>query len=120
MQRHRVAHAIGLLAFAAGAAACAPVQKIALDCVPEEVTIYVDGRALEGSPQEIELRADRAHKIYVKVPGQAPQLLVLEPDVDDEGRQTLEPADVCIEVRAVGLDRELPIEVEEEPGPASP
>jgi hypothetical protein len=107
------------LALVLAGGACAPKQKVVLDCVPEEVTVYVDGRALEQAPEQIELRADRPHKIYVKGPGHEPQLVVLEPRVDATGRQTLEPAEVCVEVVPIGLDRELTLEVDEEDTPAS-
>jgi hypothetical protein len=116
---HRLQGAAGALAIALALGACAPKQKVSLDCVPEEVTVYVDGRALEETPQEIELRADRPHKIFVKAPGHEPQLIVLEPEVDERGRQSLEPAEVCVDIVPVGLDRELTLEVDEEPAPAN-
>jgi hypothetical protein len=96
--------------------ACAPKQRIPLDeCVNEKVVVYVDGRMLEVSPAALELRSDEPHKLYIKRPGEPPHLVVLEPTQDGEGNPRLEPADPCKEVIAVGLDRELTIEVDEEP-----
>ena len=99
--------------------ACAPKQRIPLEeCVVENVVVYVDDRLLEVSPADLELRTDEPHKLYIKRPGQRPQLVVLEPTQDGEGRPRLEPADPCKELVAVGLDRELTIEVDETGAPA--
>jgi hypothetical protein len=113
----RIAAAAALAALCA----CAPKQRIPLDrCVSEEVVVYVDGRLLEQGPASLELRSDEPHKLYVKRPGEPPRLVVLEPTQDGEGRPRLEPADPCTELVAVGLDRELTIEVDEHGGAAQP
>ena len=39
--------------------ACAPKQKIQLDCVPKEVTIYVDKEPLPDVPDSIDLHTPR-------------------------------------------------------------
>ncbi|HVH19445.1 MAG TPA: hypothetical protein VNF72_14180 [Myxococcota bacterium] len=99
--------------------ACAPKQRIPLEeCVNEKVVVYVDGRMLEVSPAALELRSDQPHKLYIKRPGEPPYLVVLEPTPDGEGRPRLEPADPCKEIVAVGVGRELTIEVDEEKAPA--
>jgi len=95
--------------------ACAPKQRIPLDaCVTEEVVVFVDGRLLEDSEGFVELRSDEPHKLYFKRPGEPPHLVVLETDEDAEGRPRLLPADPCRELLAVGLDRELTIEIDED------
>ena len=110
-RERRVAAALALALLCA----CAPKQRIPLDaCVTEKVVVYVDGRLLEARPAELELRSDQPHKLYVKRPGEPPRLVVLETTEDGEGRPRLEPADPCKELLAVGLDRELTIEVDEE------
>jgi hypothetical protein len=124
-RRHRSALAwIGIATLAlATLQACAPKQRIPLDqCVSEKVVVYVDGRLLEGSPADLELRADEPHKLYIKRPGEPPSLVVLEPKQDGGGAPRLEPADPCKELVAVGLDRELTIEVDEDQAsrPGSP
>jgi hypothetical protein len=91
---------------------CAAKQTVPLECVSEEVVVYVDGRLLEERPDALELRADEPHKLFFKLPGHEPQLVVLESAPDDEGRLRLSPADVCVELVPVGLARELTIEVE--------
>lgn len=119
----RGASACALAAASAFAAlpACAPKQRIPLDaCVSEEVVVYVDGRLLEKSPDALELRSDEPHKLFIKRPGEPPHLVVLESTPDGEGRPRLEPADPCRDVVAVGLDRELTIEVDEDEAPARP
>ena len=92
---------------------CAPKQRIPLDCVPEEVTIYVDQRALDEHPEALELRSDKPHKIYVKGPGYEPQLIILEPEYGEDGEQKLSPDRICVELVPVGVERNLELEVEE-------
>jgi len=95
--------------------ACAAKQRIALDCVPERVTIYVDREALDAGTDTVELRIDEPHQIYVKGPGYEPQLIVLEPRVGEDGRTRLHPENVCVELVRVGVDRELTLEAEHDP-----
>jgi len=105
--------AAGLLAVLV-AAGCASTQEIQLQCVPEQVQVYVDGRLLEDGTDRIELTRDAPHKIFAKAPGHQPQLVVLEPRLDAEGRTTLGPDALCIELVPVGMGRELEIEMEED------
>jgi hypothetical protein len=111
---------IALVAVATLAAgvACAAKQRVPLDCVPDEVTVYVDQRALEAVPETLELRSDRPHKVYLKGPGYEPQLIVLEPRRDEGGRTTLHPDRICVELVPVGVDRQLTLEIEEDGGAA--
>lgn len=95
---------------AATAAGCATTQKVRISCVPREVVVYVDGRQIEGN--EVALRTDRAHKIYAKGPGYEPQLVVVEPEVDVNGRAAFREDELCVRVVPVGMGRELEIEVE--------
>jgi hypothetical protein len=60
------------------------------------------------------LRTDRAHKIYAKGPGYEPQLVVLEPEVDEDGRAAFAEDDLCVRVVPVGMRRNLEVEVEAE------
>jgi len=102
--------------------ACAAKQRIALDCIPKQVTVYVDRRAIEPGTREIELRTDEPHQVYLKAPGHEPRLVVLEPQTDANGRSVLHPPDVCVELVRIGVDRELSVEVEKPdagPAPAS-
>jgi hypothetical protein len=94
--------------------ACAAKQRVPLDCVPEEVTVFVDQRALEELPESLELRSDQAHKVFLKGPGYEPQLIVLEPRRDESGKTTLQPDRICVELVPVGVDRQLTLEVEED------
>jgi len=107
---------IALVAVATSAtvAACAAKQRVPLDCVPQEVTVFVDQRALEELPESLELRSDRPHKIFLKGPGYEPQLIVLEPRRDESGRTALHPDRICVELVRVGVDRQLTLEVEED------
>jgi hypothetical protein len=100
--------------------ACAPKQRVPLECVPDEVTVYVDQRALDEHPDALELRSDEPHKIYFKGPGYEPQLIVLEPEYDENGEPRLSPDRICVELVAVGVDRQLDVDVERDGDPAHP
>jgi hypothetical protein len=89
-------------------------QSVRIECVPEEVSIYVDGRLLEARSDELLLRTDAPHKIFVKGPGYEPRLVVLEPELDTDGRLHFSSSDLCVEVVPIGQDRELELEVERE------
>jgi hypothetical protein len=91
--------------------ACAPKQKIALDCVPQEVAIYVDGARLEGAPSTLDLRSDRPHTLYFKGPDFAPELVVLNSE-EVEGKARLSPSEVCVRPRYVRVKRELEMEID--------
>jgi hypothetical protein len=95
---------------------CAAKQRIPLDCVTEEVVVYVDGQLLAEHPDALELRADEPHKIYFKRPGHEPELVVLDTARGDDGRPRLSPANVCVELVPIGLERELTIEAEGDGG----
>ncbi len=107
---------IALVAVATSAIgiACAAKQRVPLDCVPEEVTVFVDQRVLEELPEALELRSDRPHKIFLKRPGYEPQLIVLEPRRGEGGRSTLHPDRICVELVRIGVDRQLRLEIEED------
>ncbi len=101
-------------AAAALAAGCASTQRVRIECVPEQVSVYVDGRLLEGPVDAVVLRTDEPHKIYVKGPGYEPRLVVLEPVTDADGRRRLDADHVCVEPVLVGQDRALELEVDRE------
>lgn len=103
----------GLLLGGLGAG-CASTQEVRIDCVPEQVRVYVDGRLLEDSTDRVELRSDEPHKIFAKGPGYEPRLVVLEPRADADGRPTLGEGDVCMQLVPVGMGRELEIDVEKD------
>ena len=110
---------ICVVAVAAAALGCASKQRVALDCVPHEVSVYVDGRKLDKTPESIELRKDEAHTVFFKGGGYPPQMVVLRSE-DVDGEVRLLPADVCTEAVFVETRPEVQIEVEpglsEEPG----
>ncbi len=91
--------------------ACAPKQKIQLDCVPQEVTIYVDKEPLPEVPDSIDLRADRSHVLFFKGGGYQPAMVVLDSEQGADG-PVLSPRDVCLELDLVERSRDLRIEVE--------
>lgn len=97
---------------------CATTQTVDLECVPQEVTVFVDGRELEPTPESIELTRDEAHKIYFKGGAYETQMVVLESrEVDGDSR--LEPAEVCTETAFVKMRPEVEIHVDPEDEPGS-
>lgn len=90
-------------------AGCAPKQRIPLDLGPGPVELFVDGERAEELPAELELRADRDHKVFVKRPGYVPELVVLEARGVD-GREGLVPDRVRVRLLPVIGDREIQIE----------
>lgn len=116
----RVARPIRRLALLASVAllaaqpACAPKQRIPLDVGPGPVLVFIDGELVLETPEEVELRADRDHKVFVKREGYTPQLVVLETS-ELEGRDRLVPARVDVRLQPRLGDREVEVDVEEEP-----
>ncbi len=96
------------------AVGCAHKQRVPLDCVPEQVTVYVDGRALEETPEALELAANRPHTVMFRRPGYRPQMVVLRSGTGDDGGPALAPAQLCVELVPVAMNRDLVLEVEEE------
>ena len=107
--------AMALLVFAAIAVGCAPMQVVPLDLGPPPVELYVDGERAETVPAEVELRADRPHKLFVKREGYVPELVVLETSERD-GRDALSPDVVRVRLQPVIGDHEVSIE---DSGPAA-
>lgn len=95
------------------APACAPKQKVTLGCVPEAVTVYVDGEALEEVPETLKLRRDRHHTLYLKGPGYRPEFVLLRSE-GEEGDLWLSPSEVCVRPVLVDVERRLELEIEEE------
>ena len=92
-------------------AGCASKQRIALDCVPSGVTVYVDGRALEETPDSIALRKDEPHTVFFKGVGYQPQMVVLN-SWEEDGRKRLTPTDLCAEVAFVAVRPEVHMEID--------
>ena len=117
----------GLAAVAVAAVlglACAPMQRVRLDCGPQGVEIFVDEDALEGYPLWVNLPSDRAHKIMFRGPGYEPVLVVLDPretedgsrlDVVELGRESRQyPADeLCAQLHFVPIHKELEMQLED-------
>jgi hypothetical protein len=97
-------------AVAAGVLGCAPRQRVPLELSPLPVEVYLDGVRLENPPAELELRADRDHKLFVKRRGYQPELVVLESREVEGSPQLVPPVvRVRLERRADGA-REVEIE----------
>ncbi len=109
--------ALGLGVVVCFAAGCASKQRFDLHCVPQQVTVYVDGRKLDEVPEALELRKDRPHTVYFKGGGFETQLVVLESREDGE-EIVLQPADLCSQTTFVSMKTVLQLRVDEEPAPS--
>jgi len=93
-------------------AGCAPLQRVPVEVEPRPARVYVDGRELPPSSGEVELRADRDHKLFFKREGYASRLVILR-SVPGESGPRLEPprVEVRLEPREPGGHR---VEMERE------
>ena len=101
---------IALALLAVGA--CAHKQTIRLDCVPKDVTIYLDKVPLDRVPDSIDLQTDQPHVLFFKGEGYEPTMVVLDIEETADG-PALSPRDLCFELNLEKRKRELEIEIEE-------
>lgn len=92
--------------------ACAHKQTIRLDCVPKDVTIYLDKVPLDRVPDSIALRTDRPHVLFFKGEGYEPVMVVLDIEETADG-PALFPRDLCFDLNLAKRKRELEIKIEE-------
>lgn len=114
----RRARGLAIVPLAALAAACAPKQTYPLDCVPRQVTIYVDGEKLDELPDQLELRTDGPHVVFFRGGGVEPRMVVLDSEERD-GKQRLAPESVCLEPVFSPVERRLELEIDDEVGNGS-
>lgn len=92
---------------------CASQQTIPVRCVPETVTVYVDGEALDEVPDSLTLRADQHHVLFFRGAGYRPEMVLLESEERD-GRLVLSPGSLCVDPVFLGVERKIEVEVEED------
>ncbi len=92
--------------------ACAHKQTIRLDCVPKDVTIYLDKVPLDHVPDSVALRTDQPHVLFFKGEGYEPMMVVFDTEETADG-PALSPRDLCFELNLAKRKRELEIEIEE-------
>jgi len=90
---------------------CAHTQRYQLDCVPRNVTIYLDKVPLERTSDSVDLRADRPHVFFFKGEGYESMMVVLDTEETPDG-PVLSPSDLCSDFELVKRSRNLQIEVE--------
>ena len=95
------------------AAGCSATQAVPIECVPEDVIVYVDGELLEEMPEAVELTVDEPHTLLFKGEGYRPELVVLETSEAD-GVPRLSPENVCVNPVYVGMGRQIEVEIEED------
>jgi len=88
---------------------------VPIDVGPLPLVIYLDGERLEEIPTELKLRASRDHTVFVKREGYRSQLVILTTK-EIEGRPTLTPAEIALELRRItDTTKALTVELEEAP-----
>jgi hypothetical protein len=98
-------------AIGAASIGCAARQSVSLACVPKNVSIYVDGRLIDGAPDAVKLSKDEPHAIFLKGGGYQSQMLVFE-SRERDGEPELEPADLCSRVKFIEMQPEVKIELD--------
>lgn len=101
-----------------GALGCVSTQRMAIQSAPAGAEIYLDGVLIGQTPAKVRLSRDQAHKVFLKLEGYRPELVVLEHHTPSDRIDFLTPADVSVRLvpEASGIDRNLNIKVE----PAKP
>jgi len=94
---------------------CAPRQVVPLDLVPADLTVFVDSQPVEGgTPERLELRADRPHVLFFRKVGYRPEQVVLRSErIGGEPQLTPARIDVRLE-RLAPVGRRLEVELEVE------
>ena len=97
-------------------AGCVSSQRVGVASAPAGAEIYLDGIRVGETPAQVRLSRDRPHKIFLKLEGYRPELIVLERHTPDDRIDFLTPADVRVRLvpDVAGLDRDLDINVEPE------
>jgi hypothetical protein len=92
--------------------ACAHKQTVRLDCVPKDVTIYLDKVPLDRVPDSVDLRTDQPHLLFFRGESYEPTMVVLEIEETADG-PALSPRDLCLELNLARRNRELELEIGE-------
>ena len=101
-------------------AGCSAYQNIAIESDPPGAEIFLDGKSVGQTPQNLRVPRDLDHTVYLKKDGYRPELVVLEKHEANDGIDYLTPADVAKRLSPgpssdPELERRLRIEVEEKP-----
>jgi sirohydrochlorin ferrochelatase len=101
-------------------AGCSAYQNVAIESDPPGAEIFLDGKPVGPTPQNLRVSRDLDHTVYLKKDGYRPELVVLEKHEANDGIDFLTPADVARRLSPgpssdPELERRLKIEVEEQP-----
>ena len=105
-----------LSGFGLGLCGCASSQRMGIESAPAGAEIYLDGVLVGHTPAQVRLARDRPHKVFLKLEGYRPELVVVERHTPSDRIDFLTPADVRVRLvpEASGIDRDLDIRVEPE------
>ena len=98
--------------------ACAAYQNVAIESDPPGAEIFLDGKPVGTTPQNLRVSREAPHTIYLKKEGYRPELVVLEKHDAVDGIDFLTPADVVKRLSPgpssdPELERRLKIEAED-------
>ncbi len=97
---------------------CAAYQNVAIESDPPGATIYLDGKSVGTTPQNLRISRESDHTVYLKKEGYRPELVVLKKHDANDGIDFLTPADVVKRLASgpssdPDLERRLKIETED-------
>ncbi len=101
----------------AGCALIFPFQRVAIEVVPADAEVFVDGKLAGARDRSPNLRADRDHSVFLKRDGYRSELVILRSDRTD-GRPRLDPGTVRVGLRPLVPGHDLEVEVERPEAPA--
>ena len=98
--------------------ACAAYQNVGIESDPPGAEIYLDGKPVGTTPQNLRVSREAPHTVYLKKEGFRPELVVLEKHDAVDGIDFLTPADVVKRLSPgpssdPELERRLKIEAED-------
>jgi hypothetical protein len=105
--------------------ACSSYQNVAIESDPPGAEIFLDGKSVGSTPQNLRVSREQAHTVYLKKEGYRPELVVLEKHDANDDIDFLTPADVVKRLSPgpssdPDLERRLKIEAEEPPPGEAP
>ena len=105
--------------------ACAAYQNVAIESDPPGAEIFLDGKSVGSTPQNLRVSREQPHTVYLKKEGYRPELVVLEKHDANDDIDYLTPADVVKRLSPgpssdPELERRLKIEAEEPPASEKP
>ena len=103
------------LTFTLAAATCEPYQNVGITSSPPGAEVFVDGNRLAHTPTQLPVATLQDHKVYLKLEGYRPELVVLALHRPGDGIYFLTPPDVHVVLQrgAGSSEGEVDVELEQ-------